>query len=219
MKIQSAIFDMDGLLIDSEPLWYETALEVFQPLGIHLTPELYASSIGLRTKEFVDNWFSRYQIDTSIAPKTVEQINELVVEKIRLKGEAMPGVLSVLDQFRNRGLSIGLATSSPMRLINVVVDKLGINDFFSAFNSAEHLVHGKPHPQVYLDCASALGTPPVNCVCFEDSFYGMIAAKAARMSCVVVPLHSVRQEMRFQAADLVLPSLEDFNLDEFEAGL
>jgi mannitol-1-/sugar-/sorbitol-6-/2-deoxyglucose-6-phosphatase len=219
MKIQSAIFDMDGLLIDSEPLWYETALEVFQPLGIHLTPELYASSIGLRTKEFVDNWFSRYQVDPSIASKTVEDINELVVEKIRLHGEAMPGVLSVLDQFRNRGLRIGLATSSPMRLINVVVDKLGISDFFSAFNSAEHLVHGKPHPQVYLDCALALGTPPVNCVCFEDSFYGMIAAKAARMSCVVVPLHSVIQEMRFRAADLVLPSLEDFNFDEFEAGL
>jgi sugar-phosphatase len=215
MMIQSAIFDMDGLLIDSEPLWYESAVEIFEPLGISLTPELYASSIGLRTKEFVDNWFTRYGIDKAKAPKAVTQINDVVVEKIREKGEAMPGVYDVLEQLKQQGLSIGLATSSPVRLIDVVVDKLGISNFFSAFNSAEHLVHGKPHPQVYLDCASALGTAPVSCVCFEDSFYGMIAAKAARMKCVVVPLAEFRQEARFQAADLLLHSLTEFNLTKF----
>jgi sugar-phosphatase len=213
--IHSAIFDMDGLLIDSEPLWYEAAVEVFSPLGINLTPELYASSIGLRTKEFVDNWFSKYQIDRSLAPAAVTTINDVVVEKIRLKGEAMPGVHQVLGQIRDSGLSIGLATSSPVRLIDVVVDKLGIRDYFSVFSSAEDLLHGKPHPQVYLDCASALGVEPVNCVCFEDSFHGMIAAKAARMQCVVVPLPAFRNQPRFQAADLLLDSLENFDLAKF----
>ena len=212
MKTESAIFDMDGLLIDSEPLWYEAAVDVFSPIGIALTPELYASSIGLRTKEFVDNWFSVYQIDRSLAPETVKRINDVVVEKIRDKGEAMPGVHKVLDQMRSGGLKIGLATSSPMALIDVVVDKLQIREYFSAFNSAENLLHGKPHPQVYLDCASALGVEPVSCVCFEDSFHGMIAAKAARMKCVVVPLPAFRDQPRFQAADLLLHSLEDFDL-------
>jgi sugar-phosphatase len=215
MKTESAIFDMDGLLIDSEPLWYEAAVEVFSPLGIALTPELYASSIGLRTKEFVDNWFSVYQIDKSLALETVTRINDVVIEKIRYKGEAMPGVHKVLDQISSSGLKIGLATSSPLALIDVVVDKLGIRDYFSAFNSAENLVHGKPHPQVYLDCASALGVEPVSCVCFEDSFHGMIAAKAARMKCVVVPLPAFRDQPRFQAADLLLHSLEDFDLSHF----
>lgn len=218
MKIGSAIFDMDGLLIDSEPLWYESAVEVFEPLGIFLTPELYASSIGLRTKEFVDNWFTHYDIDKAKAPQTVMEINEVVIEKIRKNGEAMPGVYQVLEQLRKEGLSIGLATSSPMRLIDVVVDKLCIRDFFSAFNSAEHLVHGKPHPQVYLDCASALDTLPVSCICFEDSFYGMIAAKAARMTCVVVPLAAFREDPKFQAADMLLHSLEDFTLAAFTQG-
>lgn len=215
MKIQSAIFDMDGLLIDSEPLWYESAVEVFNPLGIMLTPERYASSIGLRTTEFVDHWFSRYQIDMSLAPQTVVAINNVVVEKIHQQGEAMPGVMQVLEQLKKQGLSIGLATSSPVRLIDVVVDKLGIREYFSALNSAEALVHGKPHPQVYLDCASALGTVPVACLCFEDSFYGMIAAKAARMTCIVVPMAEFRQEARFQAADQVLQSLEEFDLASF----
>jgi sugar-phosphatase len=215
MKTESAIFDMDGLLIDSEPLWYEAAVDIFSPIGIALTPELYASSIGLRTKEFVDNWFSVYQIDRSLAPETVRRINDVVVEKIRDKGEAMPGVHRVLDQMRSGGLKIGLATSSPMALIDVVVDKLQIREYFSAFNSAENLLHGKPHPQVYLDCASALGVEPVSCVCFEDSFHGMIAAKAARMKCVVVPLPAFRDQPRFQAADLLLHSLEDFDLSHF----
>lgn len=213
--IRSAIFDMDGLLIDSEPLWYEAAVEVFDPLGIDLTPELYASSIGLRTKEFVDNWFSRYNIDKSLAPDAVSRINDVVVEKIRIKGEAMPGVLRVLEQIRSNGLKIGLATSSPTRLIDVVVDKLGIREYFSVFSSAENLIHGKPHPQVYIDCALALGVEPVTCVCFEDSFHGMIAAKAARMKCVVVPMPAFRNEPRFQAADLLLHSLEDFDINKF----
>jgi mannitol-1-/sugar-/sorbitol-6-/2-deoxyglucose-6-phosphatase len=213
--INTAIFDMDGLLIDSEPLWYEAAVEVFSPIGINLTPELYASSIGLRTKEFVDNWFSIYQIDKSLAPDTVARINDVVIEKIKVKGEAMPGVMSVLDQVSNAGLKIGLATSSPVQLIDVVVDKLGIRDRFSVFSSAEHLQHGKPHPQVYLDCALALGVEPVSCVCFEDSFHGMIAAKAARMKCVVVPLPAFRDQPRFQAADLLLHSLEEFDLSHF----
>jgi sugar-phosphatase len=215
MKIQSVIFDMDGLLIDSEPLWYEAAVEVFSPLGIDLTPELYASSIGLRTKEFVDNWFSAYDIEKSLAPDAVTRINDVVVDKIRHEGEAMPGVMQVLEQVRASGLKIGLATSSPMRLIDVVVDKLGIREYFSVFSSAENLAHGKPHPQVYLDCALELGVDPVDCLCFEDSFHGMIAAKAARMKCVVIPLPAFRNEPRFQAADLLLKSLEEFDLRRF----
>jgi mannitol-1-/sugar-/sorbitol-6-/2-deoxyglucose-6-phosphatase len=213
--VRSVIFDMDGLLIDSEPLWYEAAVEVFTPLGIELTPELYASSIGLRTKEFIDNWFSRYGIDHSLAHEAVSGINNVVIDKIRHRGEAMPGVMLVLDQIKASGLSIGLATSSPGELIDVVVDKLGIREYFSVFSSAENLLHGKPHPQVYLDCASALGTEPIACLCFEDSFHGMIAAKAARMKCVVVPLPAFRNEPRFQAADLLLHSLEEFDLKLF----
>ncbi|MFN5760743.1 MAG: HAD-IA family hydrolase, partial [Sphingobacteriales bacterium] len=102
------------------------------------------------------------------------------------------------------------ATSSPYRLIDVIVDKLNIRSYFSAFSSAEHLEFGKPHPQVYLDCAASLQSKPVDCICFEDSFYGMIAAKSARMRCVVIPHMDVRDQLRFRAADHLLHSLHDF---------
>lgn len=216
MAIKAAIFDMDGLLIDSEPLWYEAAVDVFRPLGILLTPELYASSIGLRTTEFVETWFRRYTIDMSIAEQAVADINNTVVDKIRSKGEAMSGVDHVLGLLQKEGITLGLATSSPTRLIDVVVEKLGVRNVFSAFCSAEHLTHGKPHPQVYLDCASALGVHPVHCVCFEDSFHGLIAAKAARMTCVAVPLPAFRDQPRFKAADLLLNSLDEFELSHLQ---
>lgn len=209
MSIRTAIFDMDGLLIDSEPLWYEAAVEVFTPLGIPLTPESYASSIGLRTKEFVAWWFNRYGINIEHAVNAEQQINDVVIEKIRAKGEALTGVHEVLEMIKKKGLKIGLATSSPSRLIDVVVDKLDIRDYFSAFSSAEHLEYGKPHPQVYIDCALALESKPVDCICFEDSFHGMIAAKAARMKCIVVPASFMKDEPRWHAADLQLYSLEE----------
>ncbi len=209
MSIRTAIFDMDGLLIDSEPLWYEAAVEVFTPLGIILTPESYASSIGLRTKEFVAWWFNSYGIDMQDAINTEKQINDVVIEKIQANGEALAGVQEVLEMIKSKGLKIGLATSSPSRLIDVVVDKLGIREYFSAFSSAEHLVFGKPHPQVFIDCAKSLDTKPVECLCFEDSFHGMIAAKAARMKCIVVPAPFMKDEPRWHAADLQLNSLQE----------
>lgn len=209
--MQTAIFDMDGLLIDSEPLWFEAAVEVFQPIGIHLTPELYVHSVGLRTKEFVEHWFRHHAYDQQKAPETVQAINDCVIDKIKQKGEALPGVDYILELLKQEGITIGLATSSPSRLIDVVVDKLNIRSYFSAFSSAEFLEFGKPHPQVYLDCAALLNSRPVDCICFEDSFFGMIAAKAARMRCVVVPHEDVRSQLRFRAADHVLESLYDFS--------
>lgn len=209
--IQTAIFDMDGLLIDSEPLWFEAAVEVFQPIGINLTPELYAHSVGLRTKEFVEHWFRFHAYDQQRAPGTIQAINDVVIEKIKQKGKALPGVEFILELLKKENIGIGLATSSPSRLIDVVVDKLNIRPYFSAFTSAEHLEFGKPHPQVYLDCAVLLKSRPVDCICFEDSYYGMIAAKAARMRCVVVPHEDVRDQLRFRAADHLLHSLNEFS--------
>ncbi len=216
MNVRAAIFDMDGVLIDSEPLWYEAAVEVFTPLGIPLTPESYASSIGLRTKEFVGWWFGQYDIDPELSAVTEKEINNVVVEKIRLKGEALEGVHSSLELLKSAGIKIGLATSSPVGLIEVVVDKLQIREYFSAFSSAEYLVYGKPHPQVYLDCAKELNTRPVDCLCIEDSFHGMIAAKAARMKCIVVPASSMKDELRWHAADVQLSTLKDFTLPLLE---
>ena len=105
----------------------------------------------------------------------------------------------------------GLATSSGMPLIDVVVDKLGIRNYLHAITSAADLPYGKPHPQVYINCAEQLNSHPRECICFEDSFNGMIAVKAAVMKCVVVPAAHESQHIKFNAADLKLSSLQNFN--------
>ncbi len=211
MQLNTVIFDMDGLLIDSEPLWNEAADEVFQRFGMKLTPEQYGTSTGLRTKEFVEHWFTHFAIDEKYAAVTQKDIVELVINKVKTKGKPLPGVEHIFNFFIKRNFKIGLATSSPDELINVVVDFLGIRNYLRAISSADNLPYGKPHPQVYLNCAEQLNILPTQCICFEDSFNGLVAAKAARMKCVVVPANGQLNNNRWAAADLKMASLNNFN--------
>lgn len=202
---------MDGLLIDSEPLWEEAAAEAFAAYNVQFTHEEYIQSTGLRTREFVEWWFRHFKIADSELENAEKAIIQLVIDKVREKGAMMPGVQYIFEFFKQRNFKIGLASSSPLSLIELVTEICGIRPYLDAIASAEHLPYGKPHPQVYLNCAEALGVSPLQCICFEDSFNGMIAAKAARMKCVVVPHQSQLKEERWGAADLKLSSLKNFN--------
>jgi sugar-phosphatase len=169
----------------------------------------YATTVGLRTREFIEHWFQVYGIGMEHAEASDRDITERVIRKVREKGALMPGVWDAIELLKARGLKLGLATSSPMELVDAVLERTGLTGRFSALHSAEHLLYGKPHPQVYLDCAASLGSHPTRCVCFEDSFNGMIAAKAARMKCVVVPHPDFIERPVWQTADLKLASLRD----------
>ncbi|MBZ5857056.1 hexitol phosphatase HxpB [Flavihumibacter profundi] len=208
---KAVIFDMDGLLIDSEPYWQEAGVETLSLFGVQLTPEQYHSSTGLRTIEWIDHWFRYFGIDLSKAPDAIRQIEESAVEKIRLSATPMDGVEHIINFFLKKNYKIGLASSSPMKMIDVVVNKLGIGPFLNSISSAGELDYGKPHPQVFINCAEALETSPFHCVCFEDSFNGMIAAKAAKMKCVVVPAPDQYSHNKWGSADLKLRSLANFN--------
>ena len=202
---------MDGLLIDSEPLWNEAADEIFRHHGIRITPEEYATTTGMRVKEFVLYWFARNGIPPEAAGKAEAEIVQRVIEKVTRKGLPKPGLEHIFNFFIDRKYKLGLASSSPMSLIEVVMERLGIGNYLNAVCSAAHLPYGKPHPQVYLDCAAALSAHPHECICFEDSFNGLIAAKAAGMKCVVVPAVHDSNKPKFNAADLKISSLQNFN--------
>ena len=211
MKFSAAIFDMDGLLIDSEPLWQQAGAETLQEFGVTLTDEQYNLTTGLRTPEWIDYWFTHFSINKDRAKEAAKTIEQAALDKIKAHGEAMEGVQYIMEFFKTNGFFIGLASSSPMRLIEAVIEKLKIQPYLNAVTSAEHLPYGKPHPQVFLNCAELLNVPPTTCICFEDSFNGMIAAKAARMKCIVIPAPHVHHEGRWNAADRKLSSLLKFN--------
>lgn len=202
---------MDGLLIDSEPYWQEAGIETLFQFGIRLTTEQYHTSTGLRTIEWIEHWFNHFGVDHANAPAAISTIEEAALEKIRQRGQPMPGVEHIINFFLQQDYKIGLASSSPMKLINVVVEKLGIGPYLHGISSAGQLPYGKPHPQVFIDCAEQLNAAPFHCLCFEDSFNGLIAAKAAKMKCVVVPAPEQYAESKWGAADLKLSSLVNFN--------
>jgi mannitol-1-/sugar-/sorbitol-6-/2-deoxyglucose-6-phosphatase len=214
MQINTAVFDMDGLLIDSEPCWQEAGIETLKELNVALTREQYHLTTGLRTKEWIAYWFDYFQIDPAFAKKAEDTILHKAIEKIKQKAEPMEGYDYILSFFREKKCRIGLATSSPVALIEVVVEKLGIRKYFDAWSSAENLPHSKPHPQVYMDCLDRLGSSPLHSLCFEDSFNGMISAKAARMKCVVIPAPELYAQPKWGAADLKLDSLLKFGNKE-----
>lgn len=201
---------MDGLLIDSEPLWEEAAAEVLQEFNITLTPKQYHHTTGLRTREWLTYWFHYFKINNRFTERAIEMIIKKAIAKIEKNGIAMPGVPEAFHFFNEHQYKIGLATSSPMAVVDVVVDKLKIRHSLQAMTSAEHLQYGKPHPEVYLTCAAALQSAPLQCICFEDSFNGMIAAKAAHMKCVVIPAPDFRNHGKWNAADMQLNSLLEF---------
>lgn len=202
---------MDGLLIDSEPLWKESAEALFFTYGKQLTSQQYASTTGLRTKEFLQHWFRYFNLPEAAIADAEKQVVELVVKLVKQKGAPMPGLQHILNFFLQRNFKVGLASSSPLELIDPVIEMLGIGNHLQAVSSAAKLAYGKPHPEVYLQCAGMLKAMPEACICFEDSFNGLIAAKAAKMKCVIIPsLHDAKNPA-WEAADLKISTLNNFN--------
>ena len=217
MKTTTAIFDMDGLLIDSEPLWYEAAQECLTKFGMTIGEEQYVETTGLRTKEFLQHWFGVFDIDQAHIPSAEKEITDLVIAKVMEGGAMMEGVAETMELAKQSSLKVGLASSSPLALIKAVLDKTNMQQYFSTICSAEFLPFGKPNPQVFINCAIELDSHPAACICFEDSFNGMIAAKAARMKCIVVPHPDQYHQERWNIADLRLDSLRSLTAKDFTA--
>jgi sugar-phosphatase len=207
--MRAVIFDMDGVLIDSEPFWQESEIDVFGRAGLALTREMCLQTMGLRVDEAVGYWRSKHAFDDAPAGTLEGAIIGGVVERILSKGEAKVGAAHALGFFRARGLRVALASSSAYRLISAVTERLGLADEFEVVYSAEEEEYGKPHPGVYLTTARRLGVAPSECLAVEDSFNGVLAAKAARMKCVAVPEPTQRRDPRFAIADVLLDSLAD----------
>lgn len=207
--IQAAIFDMDGLLVDSEPHWRAVEIGIFDTVGLHLTDDQCKLTTGLPTDAVIEYWFSRHPWDESIRTRT--EIGAAIIagahEQIGMKAEPMPGALAVLRFFYERGIPMAIASASPMPLIEVVIDRMGIRSLLTTWHSATLEPRNKPAPDVYLGAARKLGVEPKHCLAFEDSGNGLKSAHAAGMITVAVPADFERDDPKFQIADLVLSSL------------
>ena len=208
--MRATLFDMDGLLIDSEVLWHKAEVEIFGRLGVPLREEQDRSTKGTFVNTVVDYWFDRYPWTGPTPGDVVDQLLERVGQLVESEGRLLPGALRALDLASGRG-PIALASSTPLALIHRCLNHFGLGDRFASIHSAEFELFGKPHPGVFLTAAQSINVVPTQCLVFEDSAAGVLAAKAASMSVVAVPTPNDRDAAEFLLADLVLGSLEELS--------
>jgi mannitol-1-/sugar-/sorbitol-6-/2-deoxyglucose-6-phosphatase len=213
--IHAVIFDMDGVLLDSEPFWQEAEMEIFATVGIHLTREQCIETTGLPVTDVVQYRYAQHPWNHKSLKEVSNQILDNVELRVRLHAIPLDGAIDVLDFFNHRQMRTALASSSPMRLIKTVLEKFSLKNTFDIIHSAEQEEFGKPHPAVFLTTAKRLKVSPTHCLVIEDSFNGLIAAKAARMKTIVVPMNTQWHETRFDIADLKLESLTGFSQDKW----
>ncbi len=204
------VFDLDGLLIDSEPLWAASERVVFGAVGIALSDADLATTIGMRVDEVAEHWYRRRPWSGPSPADVAAELVDAVVAAIATSGVAMPGADHAIAVSGELGVPLAIASSSPKRIIEAALGRLGVADAFGVVVSAEHLPKGKPDPAVYLAAAEDLGVDARRSTALEDSPAGATSAKNAGMWCVAVPApgHEVAVS---ETADVVLASLS--NLD------
>jgi mannitol-1-/sugar-/sorbitol-6-/2-deoxyglucose-6-phosphatase len=208
--IEAVVFDMDGVLVDSEPIWRAVERDVFGGLvGIEVTDEDLFETMGVRVADVVARWHRRSPWDEPSREDVARSIVDRVAEAIEREGAFHQEAIGAIDYVDGLGLRLALASSSPMRLIRSVLSIGGLDDRFEVVLSAEDEERGKPDPAVYLSAARELGVPPERCLAVEDSINGVRSAKDAGTVCVAVPVSGVTDG--FEGADLVLDSIEEFD--------
>lgn len=207
----AAIFDMDGLLLDTEPLWGISMLKVAKHYQVPIGPDFFKHTTGLRIYEVTEYWKEKFSWPgNATAQQLAEDILDDIIALSKEQGGIMPGAEACLQWLQANDIKTGLATSSPTRMLNDLIGHFHLRSYFEVLTSADTALFGKPHPEVYLQTAHALNEAPWNCVALEDSVNGMISGKAARMKVIVVPEEARYHDPKFGLADVKLRSLEEF---------
>ena len=214
--VRAVIFDMDGLLADTVPIWRRVGDQLFADLGTDIS-ELSASgvAVGMSVGDAIALFSSYAGIPADECAELERRVVQRVVDAVASDAELMPGALGALDFCERRALAVALASGSTPPIIDAVLSRFGLADRFAAVCSAIDEPFGKPHPSVFLTAAAKLGEPPSACVVLEDAVDGCVAAKAARMRVIAVPPHgALASDPRYAIADLVVPSLEQLDGEE-----
>jgi mannitol-1-/sugar-/sorbitol-6-/2-deoxyglucose-6-phosphatase len=209
--IKNVIFDMDGLLIDSEPLWEIAQIEVYARLGFNLDAAFFNPFKGFRSHEAVEALYHKLKWEKYSVDEVCQQINNEVGHLLRTRMQPKPGAEDILQYFKAKGFKIGLASSLYTRLIKDAFDRTGFEKYFDVVHSGEFEAYGKPHPAVYLTALELMGCDANEAIVFEDSLNGMIAAKAARIRTIAVPDRNPVDSPKYGFTDLQLSSLTEFS--------
>ena len=209
LRITAVIFDMDGVLIESEYLWRRAMIAGFNEWGMALTEDDCRKTMGMRFNEVIRLWLKHFQLESSLAPQIEIRVIALLLEYIDEEGTFIEGIPELIHWCKANHMKLGLATSSSHQLMEAVLKKLQLSVTFDALCSAEFLKYAKPHPEVFLNCAEKLGLEASSCMVIEDSLNGVISAKAAQMQVVAVPDDAHADLRGFALADYQFKKMDE----------
>jgi len=197
------VFDMDGVIVDSEPTHERANLEYAAALGVAYDARLAGDMMGRRVRDLTD----ALALEVGLPPDEVFAGREAVFWRLLDEGlEPMPGLHAAIDKLAGAGLTLAVASSGTRAYVEHVLDRLGVRTAFSAVVSGEDVVHGKPDPESYLLAAERLAADPADCVAVEDATHGIASARAAGMRTVAVR-HPLNAGLDLSAADAVVGDL------------
>lgn len=209
--IKAVIFDMDGVMIDSEPLWEKTEKIMMANRGLVYTPVYREKIVGLGQKDsaiLLKDTFGLEDETEEIINSRISILLDIYDEELEL----VSGLESLLESLSDSPLKVALASSSPIRVINFVLDKFELGKYFDPVVSGDMVENGKPNPDIYLHTAGLMGLNPTECVVIEDSINGVVSAKAADMNCIAVPDKRL-DPSGFKKADVIMDELEMVKLE------
>lgn len=206
--LKAVIFDMDGVLVDSEPIHYEAEKIALAAFNVRYTREIHKCYIGRSEQSFWLGMSELFGVDLDIK-LMMEKKHESFMESIALAKSIKPAVNLVKTLSQSKSCALGLASSATKQLVFEILEHIGLEEYFGVIQSGSDVEHAKPAPDIFLRAAEKLGVAPKNCIVIEDSLNGVKAGKSAGMTVVAVPNEYTR-EFDFSSADYVLDSLDDF---------
>ncbi|GIP18091.1 phosphatase [Paenibacillus montaniterrae] len=215
--VKAFIFDMDGVIIDSEPLHFAVDLMILEQFGLNLEKEKLEQYVGMTNPEMWRLIKEQYGVTNTVEEMIEAQLARKLTHLDEIELEPISGIRELLLELRNNNISIGLASSSPRVFIEAVLTKFNIIDQFSCIVSGEEVDRGKPAPDVYLEAARMLKVKPEDCVVLEDAKHGVKAAKSAGMQCIgFVNPNSGNQDL--SEADFAVTSIGEISVHHLLKG-
>jgi HAD superfamily hydrolase (TIGR01509 family) len=206
-RYRAVIFDMDGLLLDTETLWHEAEVELFRRHGAEFTWDDKMAVIGTSYEITARYFTDRLGRPHAEGAALVDEMVALMHERVRRQVDARPGALELVEGLRALdGVRLGLASNSPRFLVDDALAAAGFSGIFETIVTPADVEHAKPAPDIYLRACADLGIDPSEALALEDSASGVAAAKAAGLTCIAVPQFA---ETDVSAADRIIDSLED----------